>query len=131
MMLGGIEALARGAKQAVGAGQMIGIAFAAPGARGADSATCAGRGLLIGICRMSWKPSTVWRMTCLNSTRAQLAGLVQYPLVDVHLADVVQQAAQREILQVRMVQRQSAAQHHAVEGDVDRVLEGVVVVALE
>ena len=35
--------------------------------------------------------------------RVERARLVQHPLVDVHLADVVQQAAERQVLQVLVI----------------------------
>ncbi len=62
---------------------------------------------------------------------AQLAWLVQDALVHVHLADVVQQTTQCQVLQVLVAERQLAAEHHPVKSNVDGVLEGVVVVALE
>ena len=62
---------------------------------------------------------------------SQLAWLVEDALVYVHLADVVQQTTQGEVLQVLVAQGQFAPEHDAVKSDVHRVLEGVVVVAFE
>ena len=61
----------------------------------------------------------------------QLAGFGQDPVIHIHLADVVHQTADGQILQIGAVQGHAAAEDHAIERHVDGMLEGVIVVALE